>query len=118
MTHTAPSPPETRQTPRQIFIAWEKLRPLYIAISGMPAAMVLLGELTHPSGEFGRLTLVALQGGLVANVIYFAGPLIEAYANRVGWRSMITLRIFLFCVYTFFSFFAGAFLLLRASGRY
>ncbi len=63
------------------FLAWEKLRLLYVLIL---AAFTLI--VVDPLGIFDpRYTFAILGGAFVANLAYFAGPLLETYIRWLGY---------------------------------
>ena len=83
------SPPDTLgRIARGIFLAWEKLRLWYI---GILTAVTLIATML----DFKALVTspdywsVVLSGAVVANLCYFAGPLVETYVTwldfRVSW---------------------------------
>ena len=66
---------------RRTFLAWEKLRLVYIAVLGLVTVL-----LVAPAGFLnGRLLVLVLEGAVVANVAYFAGPTIETYVRWLGY---------------------------------
>ena len=66
---------------RKVFITWEKLRLLYVVIVGLWS--LLLVSMLSPGGQWQAVPTL-LVGGLVANVLYFAGPAIDTYARWLG----------------------------------
>lgn len=67
---------------RQTFLAWEKLRLIYIGILGAFCLAVVA-----INGWLSIGMLIALvAGGLFANLCYFAGPLIETYVRWLGYH--------------------------------
>jgi len=75
---------------RPIFLAWEKLRLVYIVI----LAVVTISISGSQIFVFPTL-LVIIEGAVVANLCYFAGPIIETYLHWLGWKSS-WIRWFLF----------------------
>ncbi len=67
---------------RRVFLAWEKLRILYVIILAL--VTVLLTGVTGVL-NLGLLRLILL-GAVVANVAYFAGPAIETYVRWLGYN--------------------------------
>jgi hypothetical protein len=67
---------------RGVFIAWEKLRITYVAVLALVTVLILeiCGRLTA------RILFVIVEGALVANVLYFAGPAVEAYLRWLGYH--------------------------------
>lgn len=67
---------------RNIFVQWEKLRPLYLAaLSGFCVWMVGPSRLTSDN-----VIGVLITGAIAANILYFAGPMVEAYVAWLGYR--------------------------------
>ena len=96
---------------KSIFLAWEKLRIIYNAIL---AAIVLVFVICDPEMLVLNVRyLVALVYlCVVANVLFFAGPAVEAYAAWLGFNSK-ALRLALFGLGTIF---AGLLAVLVMSG--
>ncbi|QDT13024.1 hypothetical protein K239x_50390 [Planctomycetes bacterium K23_9] len=94
---------------RRAFLAWEKMRLLYIAICGAVtlATGMAKGPATLLQGDF---WLLAVFYGLFANALYFAGPAVDTYATWLGLRSK-TLRWAMFAVGTLFTATMAALLL-------
>lgn len=67
---------------KNVFLAWEKLRLIYLSILGL-LTMSLIGF----SGVF-NLPLVQsiVFGAVVANVLYFAGPIVDTYIRWLGYK--------------------------------
>jgi len=86
---------------RSTFLAWEKLRLVYV---GLLAAVTLLLAALDPSRSFTslRFWIPVVEGAVVANVCYFAGPIIETYVTWLGFRGR-WLRYTLFVLGTLFS---------------
>lgn len=76
------SPPSLNQIALPIFRAWEKLRFLYLIIMALITILIVGMKLF----EFQTLLLL-LKGALVANVLYFAGPVFETYLCWLGLSS-------------------------------
>lgn len=74
------------------FIAWERLR---VVFNGWLTMWCLL--VTSVSGAWiePRLWLLAIEGAIVANVCFCAGPVAEGYASLLGLRGR-WVRLFLF----------------------
>ena len=69
---------------RSTFLAWEKLRIAYVSI--LIVITVLLVLLVGPAGFLNRrLLLMTVEGAIVANVAYLAGPTIETYVKWLGY---------------------------------
>lgn len=80
---------ETRRVERSIqsiarttFLAWEKLRIVYVFILGL-VTVALAG--TAAMKDTGLLRLI-VSGALTANLLYFAGPAIETYIRWLGYN--------------------------------
>jgi len=84
---------------KRTFLAWEKLRLAYLAILALVtvASFFVIGNVSV--GEF---IFAAVFGGILANVCYFAAPMVETY---IGWLGFPTraLRIALFALGTGFT---------------
>lgn len=67
---------------RDSLLAWEKLRIVYIGVLAVVTimAMVLNGA---PSAEQALLTI---ECAIVANLAYFAGPIVDTYIRWLGYR--------------------------------
>lgn len=98
---------EERPTTRQIFIAWEKLRIVYIGVLAIPTILILISVLNGGRRPFGVVAFNAIVGAVTANLCYFAGPAVESYANWLGMRSTMWLRVTLFVLGTLFSLLLG-----------
>lgn len=82
---------------RSTFLAWEKLRLLYIAILGF-FTLVLCGSQLRDVD----LLLMVIGGGVFANLCYFAGPVLETYVSWLGLKGL-WFRWLLFSVGTLFT---------------
>lgn len=69
---------------RAVFLAWEKLRIVYVIILSL-VTLILTG-----SAGFSDLRILRLiaEGAVVANVAYFAGPIVETYVRWLGYERM------------------------------
>ena len=66
---------------RQTFLAWEKLRVVYVAVLAVITILLIA-----PSGFLNpRLLLLTAEGAVIANIAYFAGPTIETYMKWLGY---------------------------------
>jgi hypothetical protein len=81
---------------KPVFLRWERLRPWYNAI------LALVFFLSHP--DFyraiadGRLIALAwAAGAILANMCFFAGPLLESYLAWLGFRSPLTTPVIFLC---------------------
>lgn len=75
---------------KSTFLAWERLRVVYIVLLGLLTLLLAGPELLRL-----RMTVMVVEGAIVANVCYFAGPVIEIYVRWLGYRGK-GLRWFLF----------------------
>ena len=87
---------------KRVFLAWEKLRVLYIAIAG--AVTLLLGLPHVHKIEFWGTVIV---GGLVSNACFFLGPVAETYLTWLGLHAK-WLRSLLFAMGTLFTIIGAA----------
>ncbi len=85
MTESSPPPSRTPlDIAKPVFLAWEKLRLLYIALL---SAWTLL--LAWPMIADNPFTLIALViCGVVANLFYLLGPAIETYIRWLGCEAL------------------------------
>jgi uncharacterized protein involved in cysteine biosynthesis len=68
---------------RNVFLAWEKLRVLYL---GILTLLVLL--LVGFSGILNLSLMISIVfGAFFANVFYFAGPVVDTYIRWLGYRN-------------------------------
>jgi hypothetical protein len=72
------------------FLAWERLRIIYVLLMGI-LTVVLIG----PQPIHIPIVVVIAGGAVLANLCYFAGPILESYVRWLGYRG-IGLRWFLF----------------------
>lgn len=86
---------------RRVFLAWEKLRLVYIGILAAVTIAFVLPDLDNTifAIEFWSM---GIFGAIGANVCYFIGPAIETYVTWLGYRGK-WLRWILFQVGTVFS---------------
>ena len=70
------------QIARSVFLAWERLRiPYILVLATLTVLATGLEALTNMQ------TLVTIVGGaIVANVCYFAGPIVETYVRWLGYE--------------------------------
>ncbi len=66
---------------RRVFLAWEKLRIAFVAILGAVTVLILGKKLLEPDVVFS-----VFGYAVVANVCFFAGPIVETYVNWLGCR--------------------------------
>ena len=73
---------------KSVFIAWEKLRIAYVMLLGAFTMMLSIPGVIYNGSHL--LTLRGLimiaEGAIVANVCYFAGPIIETYVHWLGYH--------------------------------
>ncbi|MEZ6035647.1 MAG: hypothetical protein R3C17_21320 [Planctomycetaceae bacterium] len=72
------------------FLAWERLRILFIFVPGL-VTVLLAGR---NIAALRTLVLIA-EGAIVANICYFAGPIVETYVRWLGYEGK-WVRWFLF----------------------
>ena len=66
---------------RRTFLAWERLRVVYVAILAVITILLIA-----PGGFLnGRVLLLTVEGAVIANAAYFAGPTIETYIKWLGY---------------------------------
>jgi len=77
---------ETDLPPRKIFLRWEIWRIGYnLILGGVVLLMAFLaGGADSNWSDFFRLCLV---GAFMANLLYFAGPIVETYLRWLGFRN-------------------------------
>jgi hypothetical protein len=83
--------PDLRRTPLSLLVWWESRRPLYNRVVGTAGLVTLAGYFVLvPRGarmDWPELVAVVLAYGVMANVCYTAGWLVELLARRVWGRS-------------------------------
>lgn len=66
---------------RTVFLAWEKLRVIYLSLLTL-LTVLLVGF----SGIFNVSLMISIMlGAFFANVLYFAGPVIDTYIRWLGY---------------------------------
>lgn len=90
------------QIAKRVFLDWEKLRLAYIGI--LVAFTLLLGASHLDKFEFWFVTIL---GGVIANVCFFIGPIVETYVTWLGFR-VRWLRWLFFALGTMFTMAAAA----------
>ncbi|TWT84572.1 hypothetical protein CA13_60520 [Planctomycetes bacterium CA13] len=65
---------------RSTFLAWEKLRVVFIVLLGLLTVLLAGRSLMRL-----RILLLIVEGAIAANVCYFAGPIIETYVRWLGY---------------------------------
>jgi len=97
MGETANGSPQAGRT-KVIFLAWEKLRIIYnLILTAIVLGFIIYDPLMRVWGLRYLLALVYLC--LVANVLFLAGPAVEAYAAWLGFKTTV-LRLVLFALGT------------------
>ena len=97
------SPPDSLgKIGKRVFLAWEKLRLAYIGILVTFTILIGLPQL----GQLGFWVL-AIFGGIVANLCYFLGPIVETYVTWLGFRSL-AVRWTMFVLGTLFTMASAA----------
>lgn len=97
--HHSPATSGAPSGARAVFLAWERLR---LAYNAALLAVVTTGVLVLLPRELivDRATwLVLAKGAIAANLLYFAGPLVEAYVDWLGFRH-VALRTSMFAAGT------------------
>ena len=89
-TIPAPNPNSLSEIARATFLAWEKLRLIYIGILGIWTLLISGRHIA--SLEILSLVIV---GGLISNVLYFAAPIVDTYVRWLGYTGK-WVRILLF----------------------
>jgi len=73
---------------KPVFIAWERLRIIYVLVLGVFTIMLAIPDVIYNGSQlltFRSLVMIA-EGAIVANVCYFAGPIIETYVRWLGYN--------------------------------
>lgn len=97
----AESPTETLGSiAKQTFFAWEKLRLIYVAILGVET--ILIGLTGDGAAWDPGFWLIVILCAMVANVCFFAGPILETYVRWLGFPTK-ALRWVLFIAGTLFT---------------
>ncbi|MBN8602387.1 MAG: hypothetical protein J0M26_15240 [Planctomycetes bacterium] len=89
-TIPASNPNSLSEIARATFLAWEKLRLIYIGILGIWTLLISGRHIA--SVEILSLVIV---GGLISNVLYFAAPIVDTYVRWLGYTGK-WVRILLF----------------------
>lgn len=82
---------------KSVFLAWEKLRLIYIVLLGLWTLILAMPGVIYAGSQlftFRGIVMVA-EGAFVANICYFAGPVIETYVRWLGYEGK-WVRWFLF----------------------
>ena len=79
---------DLQEVARHVFWEWEKLRLWYVGILGILTLLLL------SAGTVDLRTLADVcAGAFAANVLYFAGPILETYIRWLGFNSNWPRRI-------------------------
>lgn len=85
MSHAEPGPPKAAwlAVAREVFLSWERWRLTYNLV--MVAFVVTLAFVWGgKDSNWVRLTTECVLGGIVANLLYFAGPIADVYLRWLG----------------------------------
>jgi hypothetical protein len=84
-----------------VFLAWEKLRLVYVGLLAGLTILLSLLDITHMllAVDF---WIDVVAGAVITNVCYFAGPAVETYVAWLGYRPQ-WLRMTLFVTGSVFS---------------
>lgn len=69
---------------RSTFLAWEKLRVVYVLVLGTLTLLLTGFRIIEID-----ILIPLVFGGFVANVCYFAGPIVETYVRFLGYRGKV-----------------------------
>ena len=75
---------------RKTFLAWERLRIIYIVLLGLLTLLLAGSSLVRF-----RTIVMIVEGAIIANVAFFAGPTVETYLGWLGYEGK-WVRWFLF----------------------
>lgn len=70
---------------RRVFLAWEKLRVIYVALLAAPTLWVALERWGDPD-VMTHFPVTVVLGAAFANLAYFLGPAVEVYLGWLGFR--------------------------------
>ncbi len=83
---------------REVFLAWEKLRIAYIVVLACHTVFLAgVAGLLNP-----RVLQLVVMGAVIANLAFFAGPIVETYVRWLGYNRSWP-RWFLFMMGTLLS---------------
>jgi len=83
------SPEESTVTlAKRVFLAWERLRVLYITLLGALTIFLAMPGVIHNGALLFtfRGMVVLAEGAIIANICYFAGPTVETYVCWLGYE--------------------------------
>ncbi|MEZ6077097.1 MAG: hypothetical protein R3C56_15945 [Pirellulaceae bacterium] len=72
---------------KPVFIAWERLRVVYVVLLGVFTIVLAIPGVIYNGSQlltFRGLIMIA-EGAIVANVCFFAGPILETYVRWLGY---------------------------------
>ena len=69
---------------RVVFLAWEKLRVVYVMVLAL-ITLAMTG--TSLFSNFGLLLLIVV-GAVISNIAFFAGPIVETYIRWLGYKKI------------------------------
>lgn len=81
-TLARPAEPSLSAIARPTFLAWERLRLVYIVVLGI-LTLLLVG----PAIDQPRVLMLIGEGAIAANLCYFAGPIAETYVRWLGYEA-------------------------------
>ena len=74
---------------KSTFLAWEKLRLIYIAFLVVLTLGIAVSSQPLSPNQFVELMAAIVMGGVFANVCYFLGPVAETYVAWLGFPSRL-----------------------------
>ena len=77
----APEPETISAIAKSTFLAWERLRVVYVGLLGALTIAISGSAIFQPD-----LLLPIVIGGIIANICFFAGPAIETYVRWLGYQ--------------------------------
>jgi hypothetical protein len=98
----AEAPPTLGQIARTTFLAWEKLRLVYVGVLALVVIFMAVLDSNSFRQHIREFFQAALGGAVIANLCYFAGPMVETYVTWLGYRGQ-WLKIVLFVLGTLFA---------------
>ncbi|MDX1962144.1 MAG: hypothetical protein SFX18_03260 [Pirellulales bacterium] len=91
---------------REIFLRWERLRLVFNAV--LVALSLIVGSAFGLLNTF-RFWLLCVEGGIVLNICYFAGPVVESYFTWLTGRELKDMGFILFILGTILCMLAAVF---------
>lgn len=82
---------------REIFIQWENLRLVYVGVLTLVFAVMvidayLLRTIGRPELPFYKVIIQASIPAVIANILYFAGPIMDTYLDWIGFRNDLVIN--------------------------